>query len=88
LEIWIIFLFEIVRDRDSQWWRWCLLRTPGGKKVRNQSLPWWCMPVIAELRRLKQENGVFEATLDYIARYRLRKTNQQTYSGTMWATTQ
>jgi hypothetical protein len=34
---------------------------------------WWCTPVILALRRLRQEDGEFQATLCYTARPYLKK---------------
>jgi hypothetical protein len=38
---------------------------------------WWGTPVSPALRRLKQEDHKFKATLDYIVRPCLRKTNNE-----------
>jgi hypothetical protein len=37
------------------------------------SWAWWCTPVIPALRRLRQEDHEFEASLDYTVRPHLKK---------------
>jgi hypothetical protein len=42
-------------------------------KVYNSSLALWDMPVILALRKLKQENSEFQASLGYMVRPCLKK---------------
>jgi hypothetical protein len=40
-----------------------------------KSCSWWYMPIIPELRKLRQEDGKFKASLSNIARPYLKKPN-------------
>jgi hypothetical protein len=47
------------------------------KKSQGRSQVWWYMPVISALRRLRQEDGEFKASLGYTAGPSLKKLNKK-----------